>query len=409
MNETATLTKRRTRHDHHRGMLAEMERSAALAREVGVVGLTAGTPREGPPFVTVEGRSVVSFASCDYLGMSQLEAAKAAARAAVDTWGVQFSTSPAYLKVDLYEELAMLLAAIGGNPHVAIAPTTSLAHQGTLPVLVDVKDLVVVDHQAHSSLGQTMHILRALGVEVTSVRHSNVDQLEALLVKNPGRRVWYVADGVYSMFGDVAPLDDLQALSQRHENLWMYFDDAHGFGWTGPYGRGPALSRFTAHPRTVVSVSLNKAFAAGGGATFFPNAQMRAACQLAGIPFVTSGPLKPSELGAGVAVAKAILGEGAATNRVRLHCNIAHTMTEAERLGLTFETSFPTPIFYVRIGATDDAIAASRKLLDQGHLTNPTCYPIVPKGASGLRAAVTALQEPEQITAMLEAIAAVFG
>ena len=91
--------------------------------------------------------------------------------------------------------------------------------------------------------------------------------------RNTHRRVWYAADGLYSMYADFFPAAELDALAARHDNLWLYVDDAHAFSWTGRHGRGYALEHLSPATlaRTVVAVSLNKSFAAAGGAITFPD------------------------------------------------------------------------------------------------------------------------------------------
>ena len=113
-------------------------------------------------------------------------------------------------------------------------------------------------------------------------------------------RIWYMADGVYSMFADLAPFAQLKELLDRYPQLHLYIDDSHGVSWAGRHGRGPALDALAGHPRVVVACSLNKSFASAGGAIVFPDPEMRRLVRTSGGPMIFSGPVQPPLLGAAI-------------------------------------------------------------------------------------------------------------
>ena len=93
--------------------------------------------------------------------------------------------------------------------HVLVTPTTSLGHMATLPVIVESTDAVMLDHQVHASVQMAANQLRVKGATVELIRHNNMERLEAMIerVAKTSNRIWYMADGVYSMFADFAPFD----------------------------------------------------------------------------------------------------------------------------------------------------------------------------------------------------------
>ena len=105
--------------------------------------------------------------------------------------------------------------------HVLVTPTTSLGHLATLPVLVESTDAVLLDHQVHASVQMAANQLRVKGTTVELIRHNNMERLEATVTthgsprgddpapRQTSSRIWYMADGVYSMFADFAPFDEL--------------------------------------------------------------------------------------------------------------------------------------------------------------------------------------------------------
>src|SRR5262249_43427551 len=143
---------------------------------------------------------------------------------------------------------------------------------------------------------------------VELVRHGRLDRIEERVAAlgSRHRRVWLLLDGVYSMHGDRAPIEALGLLLGRHERLRLFVDDAHGTGWTGRHGRGPALERLSEaeRARAVVVLSLNKSFAAGGGALVLPDEAARRRVRHTAAPLLFTGPLQPPTLGAALASAR---------------------------------------------------------------------------------------------------------
>ncbi len=260
--------------------------------------------------VTLEGASRINFGSCSYLGLELDPRMKEATIDAVLRYGTQFSSSRAYMSSPQYVELEALLSEMFGGYAVA-TPTTSLGHLAALPVIVESSDAVLLDHQVHASVQTAANQLRLKGCPVELIRHNNMERLETMIQRvSPGiEKVWYMADGVYSMFADFAPFEELRALLDRYPQLWLYIDDSHGVGWAGTHGKGPALEALGGHPRVVAANSLNKSFAAAGGALIFPNEEMRRMVRTNGGPMIFSGPIQPPLLGAAIQSAKIHLSD----------------------------------------------------------------------------------------------------
>src|SRR5690606_13593937 len=156
--------------------------------------------------IQVKGRELVSFGSCSYLGLEQDPRLIEGVISAVQRYGTQFSSSRAYMSLPLYEELEATLGRIFNKP-VLVTPSTSLGHQAALPVLVRDEDAVILDHQVHASVQNAVQILKPRGIPVKLARHNSLEHLEELIqqLKPHHRHIWYLADGVYSMYGDFAP------------------------------------------------------------------------------------------------------------------------------------------------------------------------------------------------------------
>jgi 7-keto-8-aminopelargonate synthetase-like enzyme len=372
-------------------------------------GLILRTPDDEPlngRQVSLDGRPRTNFGSCSYLGLELDPRLRAGVCEAVMRYGTQFSSSRTYLSAPPYEELELLLGEVFGG-HVLVAPSTSLGHLAALPVIVEPGDGVLVDQQVHHSVQIAVNQLRVQGVEVELVRHSRVDLVEEAIERMRGRceRIWYLADGVYSMYADLAPFDDLAALLERHDQLHLYIDDSHGVGWSGRHGRGPALQRFAGHERVVVAASLNKSFAAAGGALVFPSAALRRRVRLLGGPMIFSGPVQPPMLGAAVASARIHLSPELEERQAALRDRIRLCTDLLDEFCLPLASRDLTPIRFVTLGLPSVAQEVTERLLEDGIYVNLGMFPAVPIKRSGVRITLTLHHEPEDIQMLVEALA----
>jgi 7-keto-8-aminopelargonate synthetase-like enzyme len=153
----------------------------------------------------VRGRTSINFGSCSYLGLEFDERLIRGSQQAVRSFGTQFSASRAYISCGLYEELEEIFRTIF-NGHLMIAPTTTLGHIATVPVIVSERVAVIVDHQEHASVQGAVDLIKTKGTHVELVRHNRLDMLEERISALQGsyEKIWYMADGIYSMFGDKA-------------------------------------------------------------------------------------------------------------------------------------------------------------------------------------------------------------
>src|ERR1051325_7665120 len=126
------------------------------------------------------------------------------------------------------------------NQPVVIAPSTTLGHISNIPVLVGDNDAVILDSQVHESVQTVVQLLKTRNITVELVRHNRMDNLEDRIkvLSETHRKVWYMADGVYSMYGDFPPVKELVELMSRYEQFYLYVDDSHGMSWAGKNGTG---------------------------------------------------------------------------------------------------------------------------------------------------------------------------
>ena len=359
--------------------------------------------------ITVNGRQLVNFGSCAYLGLNVDPRLKRGAIEAIERYGPVFSSSAAYTSVDLYTTLEEHLTRIFGAGHIVLPTTTTLGHLAALPVLVSPDDVVLVDVQSHASVHLATDVLRGRGATVIDLPHNDMAALEKAIEKANDEgscRIWYLADGIYSMYGDLAPAQEIVDLMDRFPSLHVYLDDAHGFGWRGKHGRGYVLDEIPLHERMVIAVSLAKSFGTGGAALLFPDPDTARRVWLTGGTLTFSGPIHPAELGAAVAAAEIHLSDEHAELQARLKRQIAFVHDLLVEHQLPAVVLDATPIWFIRTVHLDLAIELTKRLMEDGFYVNPAAFPAVPRGYGGVRFTHTLYQSDDQISALIGSMAA---
>lgn len=376
------------------------------ATDLGLMHRTAENDALDGQVLVIDGKPVVNLGWSGYLGLEFDRRVIEGAVSAVRRYGVQFTSSRAYLSSPLYGELEAKLAEIVGMP-VLVAPTTTLGHHSCMPVAMESGDLVVIDDAAHASMHQLIPMLRAQGATVERLPHSDLVRLRRLLkrARPEHGRIWYVIDGLYSMRGDFAPLPELMALVEEFPALHLYIDDAHSTSWLGERGSGFALRHTRLHPRTIVSLSMAKGFGAGGAFFVVADPELRQRILNCGSTMIFSGPIQNPVLGACVASAEIHLGPELSELQAQLWDRIDRTRALLEARGVTPASGGRSPIFFVKVGGDTKTLLFVRRLLDLGFYTNYAAWPAVGLGQAGIRFTITRNLSYEQIEAFVDALA----
>jgi len=359
--------------------------------------------------ITLAGKEVINFGSCSYLGLEFDPRLKQGAKDAIDEFGTQFSESRAYVSLGLYNKLENLLETLFGYPCI-VTPTTTLGHISNIPVLVQDDEVVILDHQVHNSVQTAVNLLRARGVPVELIRHNRMDLLEERVrqLRQKYRRIWYMADGIYSMYGDASPVDHIYNLLDTYAELYYYVDDAHGMSIFGENGRGSVLNQRTMHPKMVMGSSLNKAFASGGGVLIYPNREWCRRVRTCGGPLITSGPMQPSGLGAAIASANIHLSPEIKKLQQDLMDRILFTRLMLKKYGLPLISESDASIFFIGVSLPKLGYNLVKRMLNAGYYLNLGIFPAVPMKNTGIRFTITRLHSFTQIEEMIHTLARAF-
>lgn len=317
---------------------------------------------------------VIDLAGNDYLGLSRHPVVTAAAAETVRLWGAGAGASRLVTgTLTLHDELEQELASFLGQAAALVMSTGYHANLATVTALADRDTLIVSDAHIHASLIDAARLSRA---EVSITPHGDVDAVSAALAGAGGRRAIVLAESVYSVLGDAAPLVALADVCAAYGAL-LIVDEAHGLGVAGPVGEGlvRALGLASA-PHVVVTATLSKSLGAQGGAVLGSTALIHHLVNRAR-PFIFDTALAPAAAGGALAALQVLRSQPELPSRV------------ADRIaGLSSLLGVEPPagaVLSVPMASPHVALAAQAACLEHGVRVGCFRPPSVPDGTSRLR------------------------
>lgn len=376
------------------------------AKKEGVLHLYAQGGSLNGRTIRIGGKEMFHFGTTGYLGLEQDDRLKEAAIEAIRSYGTQFPLSKSYISHPLYAALEHKIEKMYGIPPIVMKNST-LGHLGVIPTLVRDEDAVILDHQVHWSVQNACQLLKLRGIPVELVRHSNLQMLEDKIraLGSRARHIWYMADGVYSMYGDYAPVKDLLALAQRYPQLRLYFDDVHGMSWKGKNGTGFAFDCLGTLPENAVVVStLSKTFGASGATFFCSDSTIREKIRNFGGPLTFSAQLEPASVAAAIASADIHLSPEITALQDDLASKISLFGNRLSGGSLPIIEHNDSPVFFLGMGTPATAYAFSKRLFEEGFFLNVGIYPAVPIKNTGMRITLSRHNRTEDIDALYQAL-----
>ena len=348
--------------------------------------------------VTVNGRTVIMIGSNNYLGLTTHPKVRAAAKEAVDIYGTS-CTGSRYLNgtLRLHRELEERLAAFVGKEAAVVFSTGMQANLGAISSIVGPHDYVILDKENHASIVDGVRL--SMG-KMKRFRHNDMAHLERILATIPhdsGKLV--VVDGVFSMGGDITPLDEVVPLCQKY-NARLYVDDAHSLGVLGG-GRGTAVHFGLTDEVDLIMGTFSKSFASIGG-FIAGDADVVNYIQHHARALIFSASLPAPNLMAAMAALEIMETEPEHVEQLWENGN--YMLRCLNELG--FNTgSTETPIIPIIIGDDNPTFLTWKLLFERGVYANPVVTPGVPPGQSLLRTSYMATHTREQLDRALEIIA----
>lgn len=345
------------------------------------------------PEIVVGGRTLLNFCSNNYLGLADHPKLKDAAKAAIDEFGI----GPAAVRsiagtTTLHKKLEEKLAEFKKAEAVITFQSGFTANLAVIPALVGEGDIIFSDELNHASIIDGSRLSKA---EIIRYAHIDPADLEKKLEENKDKKVkkLVITDGVFSMDGDIAPLDKVYEVVSKHDDVMLMVDDAHGEGVLGDAGRG-IVDHFKLHGKVDVEVgTMSKAFGVVGGMAAGKREVIEWLSQR-GRPFLFSSAMTIPDVGACIAAVELLEGSGDLVKK--LWENADYLRAGLKKLGFDTGTSI-TPIIPVMLGENKTAQDMSKKLFENGLFAKAITYPTVPQGKARIRIMNSAAHTKEQL------------
>lgn len=348
------------------------------------------------PWCMVDGKRVLMLCSNNYLGLSNHPHLKEMAKKAIDTHGVgSGSVRPIAGTMDLHLELEERLARFKRRPASLVYQTGFAANSGLIPQLVGKGDLIISDELNHGSI---IDGVRLSAAERAIYKHCDVNDLASKLEEAeerdpPYRRILIITDGVFSMDGDMAPLDQIAKLAKDHGAM-LYVDDAHGEGVLGEGGRGIVSHFGLDHNSVHVEMgTFSKAFGVVGG-HISGSQDLKDFALNRSRTWLLSGSHPPAVVAACIGAIDVLENE---PHHVRDLWERTNYFRKAmQELGFDTGRSV-TPIVPIMVGDSGKAKRLSERLYQEGVFALPIVFPMVAKDRARIRTIMNAALTHEDL------------
>lgn len=369
-----------------------MQRELQRLREAGLDWKT--NVLEGPSEVRskVNGKEVIVLCSNNYLGLANHPRLREASKAAVDKYGAGSGSVRVIAgTMRIHIELEKLIAEYKGVEDSIFFQSGFAANSGCIQQLVEEGDLIVSDELNHGSI---IDGCRLTSAKRLVYKHRDHEDLGRILEENSSnyRRILVITDGVFSMDGDIAPLDKITTVSKSYGAM-VYVDDAHGDGVLGDNGKG-IVNQFKLEGKVDIEMgTFSKAFGAVGG--YVSGSKMLKEYLHNKVrPYLLSGSHPPATVGACIAAIKLVQEDRSLVSK--LWENAKYFKKRLRELG--FDTGVSeTPITPIMTGESSKAQELARLAFDGGVFVLPIVYPMVAKDKARIRTIVTAAHERKDL------------
>ncbi|GAA3504887.1 glycine C-acetyltransferase [Streptomyces prasinosporus] len=386
--------------DDLRATLDEI-RAAGLHKPERVI----GTPQSATVNVTAGGRpgEVLNFCANNYLGLADHPEVIAAAHEALDRWGYGMASVRFICGTqEVHKELEARLSAFLGQEDTILYSSCFDANGGVFETLLGPEDAVISDALNHASIIDGIRLSKARRLRYANRDMADLERQLKEAAEGGARRTLIVTDGVFSMDGYVAPLDEICDLADRHGAMVMV-DDSHAVGFVGPGGRGTPELHGVMDRVDIVTGTLGKALGGASGGYVAARAEIVALLRQRSRPYLFSNTLAPVIAAASLKVLDLL--ESADDLRVRLAGNTALFRRRMTEEGFDILPG-DHAIAPVMIGDAARAGRMAELLLERGVYVIGFSYPVVPQGQARIRVQLSAAHSTEDVNRAVDAFVA---
>lgn len=372
--------------------LERMSRAVQIGRSpIGIQFDDILSPTRG----VIEGKEVIMIGTNNYLGLTFEESCVTAAKAAIDAHGT--GTTGSRVANGNYVEHTKLersLSEFMGMASTIVFSTGYQTNLAAISALVGPKDQVFIDADSHACIYDATRLSTGTTIRF---RHNNAEDLDKRLSRSQntdGARL-VVVEGMYSMFGDLAPLDEMTEVAHKHGAM-IYVDEAHSFGSFGPKGRGLSEAMGVLDKVDFYSATFSKSLASIGG--FCSSKHPQFELLRVSRPYMFTASPSPSAIASAQAALEKIISEEGLHDNLWARARQLHEGLAQMGFDLAADAS---PIIAIRRHSEEQAVRDFNTLLDRGVYVNFSGPPATPAGISLLRLSVSAAHTEEEINKVL--------
>jgi len=372
-------------------------REAGLYKEERII----MTP-QGAEITVKGGKEVLNFCANNYLGLSSHPKVIEAAHRTLDEWGYGMSSVRFICGTqEIHKILERKISEFLQTEDTILYAACFDANGGTFEPILDKEDAIITDQLNHASIIDGIRLCKA---QRFIFKHGDMEDLEAKLKETQGARYRLVAtDGVFSMDGDIAKLDEICDLAEKYDALVM-IDDAHATGFLGKTGRGTPEYRGVMGRMDIITGTLGKALGGASGGFISGKKELIEIYRQRSRPYLFSNTLAPAVVGASIAVFD-LLSETTEL-RDKLEANTKYFREKMTEAGFDI-TPGVHPIVPIMLGKFENDAKLSqdmaKDLLDEGIYVIGFYYPVVPRGQARIRVQLSAAHEKHHLDRAIEA------
>ncbi len=349
-------------------------------------------PAGSPP------RQVINLCSNNYLGLSSHPEVIKAAHEALEHRGFGMSSVRFICGTqDIHRELERRVSEYLGTEDTILFSSCLDANAGVFEAILNEQDVMIADRLVHASIIDGMRLCKA---QQDSYKHANLEHLEEKLKEHQDKRIrMVITDGVFSMDGDTARLDEIVRLAEKYDAM-VFIDDSHATGYLGSTGRGTHELYGVMGKIDIITTTFGKALGGASGGCVSGRREIVELCRQKARPYLFSNTLSPVIVATTIKVIELL--SQTADRREKLLANTAYWRKALQEAGFILKES-DTAIVPVMLYNAKLAQDFSRDLFAEGVYAIGFFFPVVPKGQARIRTQISAAHEREHLDRGLEA------
>ena len=343
-------------------------------------------------------KKCINICANNYLGLSSHPEVIAAAHAGLDNRGYGMSSVRFICGTqDIHRQLENRLTSFLGTEDTLLFPSCMDANAGFFEACLTERDVMIADRLVHASIVDGMRLCKAMQ---DTFKHSDMGHLEEKLIEHQDKRYrMVITDGVFSMDGDLAKLDQIVQLAEKY-NAMVFLDDSHATGFIGRTGRGTQEHCGVLGKIDVITTTLGKALGGASGGCVSGRRELVEMCRQRARPFLFSNSVAPVIVAGALKVLDLI--STTTERRDKLEWNTKYWRGLLKEAGLDIKEG-ESPIVPVMLYDAKLAQDFARDLFDEGVYAVGFFFPVVPKGQARIRTQLSAAHEKHHLDTAIEA------